>query len=470
MRGAVVCSNQIAADAGAEVIRHGGNAVDAAITTALTLCVVDPANCGLGGYGGFMLIQDNQEQAPHVIDFNTRVPGNFSSTVLSSRKNEGNSLSGATSVSVPMVLSGLLQAHREFGSISFSELCSSSIAIAKDGFEIGKNLNMALRWAESTDSQFSESFKSIFAPQGRWLRLGEVLVQSDLALTLENIQIDLDNYFYTGDFALKTSEYIQEQGGWLEVGHFNDATSKTYVGCQFPFNNCDIYGPPLTSSGYGVVCDALDFLSKDDDLFDNEDTYILKVSESLRYAWERKKSAFAAPSPSTQHTSHFCVTDVSGGIVSCTFTHGPLWFGSGMTTPGTGVVLNCAANLFRKEVSSGEWLSVTNLSPNIMHCKDGAQVAYGGPGGSRIPAIVLQIILEMAKGGRDLSKAVNKKRVSVSLKGELELEDGALAEQYQARRIFEKEFFGPTSAILRKRDGEVNVAIDDRFETGVALI
>ena len=120
MRGAVVCSNQIAADAGAEVIRHGGNAVDAAITTALTLCVVDPANCGLGGYGGFMLIQDNQEQAPHVIDFNTRVPGNFSSTVLSSRKNEGNFLSGATSVSVPMVLSGLLQAHREFGSISFS--------------------------------------------------------------------------------------------------------------------------------------------------------------------------------------------------------------------------------------------------------------------------------------------------------------------------------------------------------------
>lgn len=470
MRGAVVCSNQIAADAGAEVIRHGGNAVDAAITTALTLCVVDPANCGLGGYGGFMLIQDNQEQAPHVIDFNTRVPGNFNSTVLSSRKNEGNSLSGAASVSVPMVLSGLLQAHREFGSISFSELCSSSIAIAKDGFEIGKNLNMALRWAESRDSQFSESFKSIFAPQGRWLKLGEALVQSDLAHTLEKIQINLDDYFYTGEFALETSEYIQEQGGWLEISHFNDATSKTYVGCQFTFNNCDIYGPPLTSSGYSVVCDALDFLSKDDDLFDNEDTYILKVSESLRYAWERKKAAFATPSPPTQHTSHFCVTDVSGGIVSCTFTHGPLWFGSGMTTPGTGVVLNCAANLFRKELSSGEWLSITNLSPNIMHCEDGNQIAYGGPGGSRIPAIVLQIILEMAKGGGDLSKAVNKKRVSVSLNGELELEDDGLAQQYHARRIFEKEYFGPTSAILRKRDGQIVVGADDRFETGVALI
>jgi gamma-glutamyltranspeptidase len=141
-----------------------------------------------------------------------------------------------------------------------------------------------------------------------------------------------------------------------------------------------------------------------------------------------------------------------------------------MTTPGTGVVLNCAANLFRKEVGSGEWLSVTNLSPNIMNHIDGTQIAYGGPGGSRIPAIVLQIILEMAKGGGDLSKAVNKKRVSVSLNGELELEDVGLAEQYHARRIFEKEYFGPTSAILRKRDGQIVVGADDRFETGVALI
>jgi gamma-glutamyltranspeptidase len=214
----------------------------------------------------------------------------------------------------------------------------------------------------------------------------------------------------------------------------------------------------------------LDFLSEDDDLFDNEDSYILKVSKSLRYAWKRKNSVFATPSASTQHTSHFCVTDVNGGMVSCTFTHGPLWFGSGMTTPGTGVVLNCAANLFRKEVGSGEWLSVTNLSPNIMNRIDGTQIAYGGPGGSRIPAIVLQIILEMAKGGGDLSKAVNKKRVSVSLNGELELEDVGLAEQYHARRIFEKEYFGPTSAILRKRDGQIVVGADDRFETGVALI
>ena len=64
----------------------------------------------------------------------------------------------------------------------------------------------------------------------------------------------------------------------------------------------------------------------------------------------------------------------------------------------------------------------------------------------------------------------NKKRVSVSLNGELELEDGGLAQQYQARRIFEKEYFGPTSAILRKRDGQIVVGADDRFETGVALI
>ena len=471
MRGAVVCSNQIAADAGAEVIRHGGNAVDAAITAALSLCVVDPANCGIGGYGGFMLIQDSQEQAPHVIDFNTRVPRNFKPAWLSSKNNNGSSFGGAASVSVPMVLSGLLQAHKEFGSISFSELCSSSIAIAKDGFEIGKNLNMALRWAESKDSQFSESFKSIFAPQGRWLRQGEILVQSDLAHTLEKIQHASNEYFYTGEFALATSKYIQDQGGWLEIESFGNAESKTYSGLQFNYDDCDMYGPPRRTSGYGVVCDALNFLAEsDEDFFNTEDSYIHKVSESLRIGWKKKNSEFINANIASQHTSHFCVTDENGMMVSCTFTHGPLWFGSGMMTPETGVILNCAANLFRQEARSREWLCITNLCPNIMNSKDGSRLACGAPGGSRIPAIVLQILLEMTKGGGDLSKAINKKRVSVSLNGDLELEDANLVQHYQAHRIFENEYYGPSSAILRKNDGEILIGIDDRFETGVALI
>jgi gamma-glutamyltranspeptidase len=157
-------------------------------------------------------------------------------------------------------------------------------------------------------------------------------------------------------------------------------------------------------------------------------------------------------------------------MVSCTFTHGPLWFGSGMMTPETGVILNCAANLFRQEARSREWLCITNLCPNIMNSKDGSRLACGAPGGSRIPAIVLQIILEMTKGGGDLSKAINKKRVSVSLNGDLELEDANLVQHYQAHRIFENEYYGPSSAILRKKDGEILIGIDDRFETGVALI
>jgi gamma-glutamyltranspeptidase/glutathione hydrolase len=471
MRGAVVCSNQIAAEVGADIIRLGGNAVDSAIATALSLCVVDPANCGVGGYGGYMVVQDGQGQSPKVVDFNAQVPKNFKSTLLTSNNHISNSIGGASSVSMPMVLSGLKRAHEEFGSMPFKELCSKPIEIARDGFVIGENLNMALRWAEGRDSEFSESFKSIFAPRGKWLALGDVLVQSDLSKTLEKIQIQLDEYFYTGEFALQTSKYIEQQGGWLELEHFNSFASKTYSAHQFSFDEYYIYGPPPITSGYGVVCDALDFLSKDDDLFENEDSYIFKVSESLRYGWEKKKSIFATASNEvTQHTTHFCVTDLSGMMVSCTFTHGPLWFGSGMITPGTGVVLNCAANLFRKELTSGQWLCVTNLSPNIMHGKEGSRLASGAPGGSRIPAIALQIILEMTKGGGDLRKAINKKRVSVSPIGELELEDMNLAKMHHAHRIFEEEYFGPSSAILRKGNGDIYVGIDDRFKSGVAVI
>ena len=471
MRGAVVCSNQIAADAGAEIIRQGGNAVDAAITTALSLCVVDPANCGIGGYGGFMLIQESHANTPILIDFNTFVPKSFKPDSFQKINPQDAFFSGAASVAVPMVLDGLVRAHREFGTKSFADLCETPILVAKNGFTIGKNLDMALRWAEGKESLFSEPFKSIFAPQGRWLGIGERLVQKDLANTLEKIQTNLNDYFYAGDFALKTNKYLREQGGWIESEDFNNAASKISSALHFHYDDCDIYGPPRRISGFGVVCDALNFLSKIDlDIFDNENSYIQKVSESLRYGWNQKNSEFNNSGKPSQHTSHFCITDLGGMTVSCTFTHGPLWFGSGMITPETGVILNCAANLFRQPKNSNEWLCVTNLCPNILNLKGGDLLVSGSPGGSRIPAIVLQIILEMTKGGKDLSNAVNKKRVSVTADGSLELEDFELAQQFHASRIYQNEFYGPTSAILRRNNGEIFVGTDARFEYGVDLI
>lgn len=471
MRGAVVCSNQIAADAGAEIIRRGGNAVDAAITTALSLCVVDPANCGIGGYGGFMLIQESYANVPILIDFNTVVPKNFKHDFSQKINRKDAFISGAASVAVPMVLDGLVRAHREFGTKSFAELCETPILVAKNGFSIGKNLDMALRWAEGRDAQFSEAFKSIFAPQGRWLGIGEILVQEDLSSTLEKIQTNSNDYFYMDDFALKASKYLQGEGGWIEIEDFKNAESRISSALQFHYDDCDIYGPPRRISGFGVVCDALNFLSKTDlDIFDNENSYIQKVSESLRFGWNNKNSEFNNLGKASQHTSHFCIADLSGMTVSCTFTHGPLWFGSGIITPGTGVILNCAANLFRQVANSNEWLCVTNLCPNILNLKGGDLLVSGSPGGSRIPAIVLQIILEMTRGSKNLSKAVNKKRVSVAADGSLELEDLELAQQFQASRIYQNEFYGPSSAILRRNNGEIYVGTDARFEYGVDLI
>ena len=209
MRGAVVCSNQIAADAGAEIIRQGGNAVDAAITTALSLCVVDPANCGIGGYGGFMLIQESHANTPILVDFNTFAPKSFKLDSFQKINPQDAFFSGTASVAVPMVLDGLVRAHREFGTKSFADLCETPISVAKNGFTIGKNLNMALRWAEGRESQFSEPFKSIFAPQGRWLGIGETLVQLDLANTLEKIRMNLNDYFYNFRQSLHNNDMVK---------------------------------------------------------------------------------------------------------------------------------------------------------------------------------------------------------------------------------------------------------------------
>jgi gamma-glutamyltranspeptidase len=102
--------------------------------------------------------------------------------------------------------------------------------------------------------------------------------------------------------------------------------------------------------------------------------------------------------------------------------------------------------------------------------KNGDQIASGCPGGPRIPAIILQIILEMSSKNSSLEKAINRLRVSVTPNGELELEDEVLAKRYQAPQINAAEYFGPTSALLRAPNGELQVATDDRFEKGVAWV
>ncbi|CAN1550335.1 Ggt Gamma-glutamyltransferase [Burkholderiaceae bacterium] len=471
MRGVVVCSHQIAADAGAKAIAYGGNAIDATVAVAVALTVLDPANCGIGGYGGFMIVQKTPNESPVTIDFNATVAKEFNPALLTTNKIGPNYFGSAASVSTPLVLRGLLKAHQEFGSQDFAPLLNAGIAAAQDGFIVGQNLQMALSWAAARADQFPDNFKAIFAPDGKWLQAGDRLIQADLAKTLTQIQADPVGFFYQGEFASATSQFLLANGGWLSKENFLDQQTTLDISNPVAFHGSDIYGPNPLTSGFGIVKDALHQLShiRLEEL-QEEKNYIELIAEALRVGWNNKRQAFVVAKAAEQHTTHFCISDTNGMTVSCTFTQGPLWFGSGLITPGTGVILNCAGNLFRQSVASGEWLCVTNLSPNVMLKKNGDQITSGCPGGPRIPAIILQIILEMSSKNSSLEKAINRLRVSVTPNGELELEDEALAKRYQALQINAAEYFGPTSALLRAPNGDLQVATDDRFEKGVAWV
>ncbi|MCE7527297.1 gamma-glutamyltransferase [Polynucleobacter sp. IMCC 30228] len=471
MRGAVVCSHQIAADAGAKTMEHGGNAIDATVAVAMALAVLDPANCGIGGYGGFMVIQKTPHEIPITIDFNATVANEFNPALLTSNKIGVNYFGSAASVSTPLVLSGLLKAHQEFGSQDFAPLLNTAIAAAQEGFIVGQNLQMALSWAAARADQFPDNFKAIFAPDGKWLQVGDRLIQAELANTLTHIQADPVGFFYQGEFAAATSQFLLEHGGWLSKENFNQQQAKLDVGNPVAFHGSTIYGPNPLTSGFGIVQDALQQLSNIGlQELQAEKNYIALVADALRIGWRNKREAFAVTKAAEQHTTHFCISDTKGMTVSCTFTQGPLWFGSGLITPGTGVVLNCAGNLFRQSRASGKWLCVTNLSPNVMLKKNGDQIASGSPGGPRIPAIILQIILEMSSKTGNLQQAINRLRVSVTPNGELELEDEVLAKRYQGLKIHAAEYFGPTSALLRAPNGDLHIGTDDRFEKGVAWV
>jgi gamma-glutamyltranspeptidase/glutathione hydrolase len=190
----------------------------------------------------------------------------------------------------------------------------------------------------------------------------------------------------------------------------------------------------------------------------------------LHAAWSARQRLAANLVAGARHTNHFCVADDEGALVSLTFTHGPLWFGSGLVAPGTGVVLNAGANLFARSLADGTIFPQTNLTPVIVACGNGARHAIGSPGGMRIPAIVLQMVVDVVGYGLPLSKAIALPRMSVSPDGALEAEPDLAAAAPSARPVEQikvRDYYGPASALSLSTTGDPAAACDPRFSSAV---
>jgi len=467
MNGLVICSHPLAAQAGAGILRAGGNAVDAAIGVALSLCVVDPANCGFAGYGGYMTVKNANQDDAWVVDFNTILAQDFDPREIGLASRCGPFINGERSIALPMVASGLAAAQREFGTLNMSDLARTALTLAREGFAVDANLAKALRWTEKRSNLFGADFNRIFCPQGRALREDERLVQSDLADTLDEFVADPAAFFESRAFSrVKRHMEVNGVARWTEVCLQAQASVKKAIAWHGP--GFSVFGPSLEESGFGILLPALQHYVEEKDGPQeawSPDAFV----NGLKDAWAQRAAATATPEAVTKHTTHFSVLDRTGTLVSCTFTHGPLWFGSGVVAPDTGLVMNCGMNLARYSRVRNRWAAVNNLTPVVVETALGARYCMGAPGGSRIPAIALKLLIETVMGGAALDDAINWPRVSVSPQGEIEAEIDA--NWPGAHRVLgPEEFYGPASAIGVLRGGVVVAAVDRRCASGVATV
>jgi gamma-glutamyltranspeptidase/glutathione hydrolase len=390
----VVSSNELGSGAGVEMMRAGGNAVDAAVATGFALAVVHPAAGNLGG-GGFMLVRMADGKA-HFIDFREEAPGAATANMyLDAHGNviEGASTIGYKSVGVPGSVAGLVYAEKKYGKLTLAQVMAPAIKLARDGY--------ALEWGQARDmredahlDKFPES-RRIFQRDGNYYKEGEIFRQAELARTMERIAKNPDD-FYHGAMARELAAAVQKGGGLITAQDLANYEVKEREPVRGTYRGYEVISAPPPSSGGVALIETLNILEGFDlakagnrsaesvhliaeafrraffdraEFMGDPDFAKLPVAELIdkKYgaAWRetiapehasaskdlKRPAIFSqleeyerehrqgAPAHESQHTTHYSVVDADGNAVAVTTTIND-WFGSRVTAEGLGFLLN----------------------------------------------------------------------------------------------------------------------------------
>lgn len=463
----VASTSEIASRVGAEVMKKGGNAVDAAVAVSLALAVTWPSAGNLGG-GGFMLIQKADGNA-EAIDYRERAP-------LAAHRDmyldaEGKvvpklSIEGHKAVGVPGTVAGLVAAHRRHGKLKWEELVEPARKLAAEGFEVSYHLARSLRSKSTTDrmAPFAES-RRIFQRDGRFYEMGDVFVQPDLAATLARIQKNPRD-FYEGETAKLIAADMNAHGGIITLEDLRTYEPTIRKPLRTTYRGYEIITMPPPSSGGVALIEMLNMLEAYDlkSMGYHSAQHIHTLIEAMRrafadraqflgdtdfvkvpvralidpkYAVERRRSidpnrasssrevGGGNPAPyESPETTHFTIVDPDGNVVSNTYTLNDS-YGSGVTAKGTGVLLNNEMDDFTSKVGvpndygliQGEANAIapkkrplSSMTPSIV-LKDGEPwFAIGSPGGPTIINTVLQTIVNVIDFGMDIQQAIDAPR------------------------------------------------------------
>ncbi len=530
--GMVVAQEARAARIGVEVLKRGGNAVDAAVATGFALAVSYPRAGNIGG-GGYMVIHlANREVA---IDYRETAPGATRRDMFLDEAGEADprkSRDSALAIGVPGTVAGLALAHRRYGSGRFTlaDLIAPAIALAREGFAIEDDVADSLPRVHARLARWPASARIFLKPDGSALAPGEILRQSDLAATLEAIAQRGPRAFYEGAIAGKLVAAVQAAGGIMTREDLKNYSPIVRRPVRGRYRGYDIVSMPPSSSGGVVLIESLNILEgyklgelgaasalrlhlmveamkrayADRAAFLGDPAVVkapLARLTSKRYAAALRKDidpdharavAGALPeNPSPRegdNTTHFSVVDRFGNAVANTTTLN-FSYGLGLVAEGTGVLLNNELDDFAAKprapnaygLVGGEANApgpgkrpLSSMSPTIVLGHGRPILVTGSPGGSRIISAVLQIISNVIDLKMPLADAVAAPRIHHQWSpDEVAVEHGLAADLIAAlERRGHKVVPGPprTSAnsILVTPDGFVGAA-DQRTRGALAV-
>jgi gamma-glutamyltranspeptidase / glutathione hydrolase len=483
--GMVVAQEGTAAKIGVDILRRGGNAVDAAVAVGFALAVTLPRAGNLGG-GGFMLVYLAKEKTTAAIDYREAAPADTPRDVFLNETGEAvaaKSRDTGLAVGVPGTVAGLSLALRNYGSGKFSiaELVAPAVALARSGIDVEDDLADSLPHAQARLKRWPASARIFLRPDGWPLGRGDRLVQPDLAAVLDAIGRDGERAFYDGPVAEKIVASVRAAGGRMTQDDLKSYRAVERAPLHGLYRSHEIVAmPPPSSGGIHIIellnvlegfplaaqgansaanihlmaeamklayADRAEYLGDPDHVLVPvkgliSKAYAQRLCAEISLVRARPSAEIKALDPlpyESDQTTHFSIVDNDGNAVANTYTLN-FSYGLGLVAEGTGILLNNELDDFAAKPGAKNAYGLTggaanapgprkrplsSMAPTFVFRDGELELVTGSPGGSRIITIVTEIILDIVDFGMNIAEATEAVRIHHQwLPDELQVERG----------------------------------------------
>ncbi|PJX24176.1 gamma-glutamyltransferase [Psychrobacter sp. L7] len=467
--GMVASQEALASDIGLQILKDGGNAVDAGVAVGFALAVTLPRAGNIGG-GGFMMIYDAEQGETVALDYREKAPSSASRDMYLDK--DGNAVSDLSrfhglAVGVPGTVAGLLKALEDHGTMSREQVMAPAIALAEDGIKVTAGLSESLEALSDRLQKWPSTKKVFFKPDGSAYQPGERLYQPELARSLKLIATQGADGFYKGETARSIVKAVNEAGGRMSLQDLANYEAIARTPVTGDYRGYKIVSMPPPSSGGIHIVQILNILEgyplKDYSHNSAQTIHLMAEAMQLAYADRAEylgdsdfidvpasgltsqayadqlrtlidpdkatpASTIKANNPlpyESDQTTHFSIVDKDGNAIANTYTLN-FSYGTGLVADGTGILLNNEMDDFSAKPGTpngygllgGEANSVeankrplSSMSPTLVFKDDKPYIVTGSPGGSRIITTVTQIISNVIDHDMNIAEATHAPRI-----------------------------------------------------------